>query len=76
MDQADLLDYMYKHVQFDEIPFTSDPLYDHRQIYTHETSYMPYGIYENIEATVAFDIQLEKESEHSFCRRYKYSIHA
>ena len=62
IDQADLLDYMYKHVQFDEIPFTSDPLYDHHQIYTHETSYMPYGIYENIQATVAFDIQLEKES--------------
>ena len=63
VDQADLLDYMYKHVQFDEIPFTSDPLYDHHQIYTHETSYIPYGIYENIEATVAFDIQLEKESD-------------
>ena len=63
VDQEDLLDYMYKHVQFDEIPHVHDPLYDHRQIYTHETSYMPYGIYENIEATVAFDIQMEKESD-------------
>ena len=40
LDQADLLEYMYQHVQFDEIPFANDPLYDHRQIYTHENTYM------------------------------------
>ena len=63
LDQADLLDYMYQHVQFDEIPFTNDPLYDHRQIYTHENAYMPFGIYEDIQATIAFDMEMENENE-------------
>ena len=63
LDQADLLDYMYQHVQFDEIPFTNDPLYDHRQIYTHENAYMPFGIYEDIQATVAFEMEMENENE-------------
>ena len=40
LDQADLLDYMHQHVQFDEIPFSHDPLYDHRQIYSHENAYI------------------------------------
>ena len=62
VDQAELLDYMYQHVQFDEIPFVHDPLYDHHQIYSHDTSYIPFGLYENIQATVAFDIELGKEA--------------
>ena len=62
LDQADLLEYMYQHVQFDEIPFANDPLYDHRQIYTHENTYMPFGIYENIQATVAFEMEMENET--------------
>ena len=66
MDQAELLDYMYQHVQFDEIPFVNDPLYDHRQIYSHDTSYILYGLYENIQATVAFDIELEKEANTAY----------
>ena len=63
LDQADLLDYMYQHVQFDEIPFVNDPLYDHRQIYTHENAYMPFGIYEDIQATVAFEMEMENETD-------------
>ena len=34
LSNDDLIEYMYQHVQFDEIPFDSDPLYDHRQIYS------------------------------------------
>ena len=66
VNQAELLDYMYQHVQFDEIPFVNEPLYDHRQIYSHETSFMPYGLYENIQATVAFDIEIAKESNTAY----------
>ena len=57
LDQAD------QHVQFDEIPFSHDPLYDHRQIYLHENVYMPFGIYENVQATVSFEIELENEKD-------------
>ena len=63
LDQHDLLEYMYQHVQFDEIPFDHDPLYDHRQIYSHETAYIPYGIYKDIQESVAFEIEIEKEKE-------------
>ena len=54
---------MYNHVVFDEIPFEMDPLYDHRQIYSHEMAHIEYGLYENIQASVAFEIALEKENE-------------
>ena len=70
LDQADLLDYMYQHVQFDEIPFSQDPLYDHRHIYTHENEYMQFGIYENVQATVAFEIEMEKRREYSEYRKF------
>ena len=70
MDQADLLEYMYQHVQFDEIPFANDPLYDHRQIYTHENTYMPFGIYENIQATVAFEMEMENENDYNEYRKF------
>ena len=59
LDHADLLDYMYQHVQFDEIPFSHDPLYDHRQIYTHENAFMPFGLYEDVQATIAFEMEIE-----------------
>ena len=62
VDQAELLDYMYQHVQFDKIPFVHNPLYDHHQIYSHDTSYIPFGLYENIQATVAFEIELGKQA--------------
>ena len=63
LDHADLLDYMYQHVQFDEIPFSHDPLYDHRQIYTHENAFMPFGIDEDVQASVVFEIEIENEKE-------------
>ena len=63
LDHADLLDYMYQHVQFDEIPFSHDPLYDHRQIYTHENAFMPFGIYEDVQATIAFEMEIENEKD-------------
>ena len=66
LDHADLLDYMYQHVQFDEIPFSQDPLYDHRQIYTHENAFMPFGIYEDVQAAVAFEMEIENEKEISY----------
>ena len=56
---------MYQHVQFDEILFDSDPLYDHRQIYSHETSHIKYSLYENIEATAAFNLHMQNENESS-----------
>ena len=63
LDHADLLDYMYQHVQFDEIPFSHDHLYDHRQIYTHENAFMPFGIYEDVQATIAFEMEIENEKD-------------
>ena len=60
LDHADLLDYMYQHVQFDEIPFSHDPLYDHRQIYIHENAFIPFGIYEDVQASVEFEIENRK----------------
>ena len=78
LDQADLLDYMYQHVQFDEIPFSHDPLYDHRHIYTHDNAYMPFGIYENVQATVAFEMEMEKETNimniESFNTAYMHNV--
>ena len=65
-NKAELLDYMYQHVQFDEIPFVNDPLYDHHQIYSHDTLYIPFGLYKNIQATVAFDIELGKEANTTY----------
>ena len=63
LSNDDLIEYMYQHVQFDEIPFHSDPLYDHRQIYSHETAHIEYGLYEDIEATAAFNLHMQNENE-------------
>ena len=51
MNDDDLYEYMFNHVAFDEIPYDKDPLYDHREIYTHETSNIEYGLYENLLGT-------------------------
>ena len=63
LSNDELIEYMYQHVQFDEIPFDSDPLYDHRQIYSHEMAHIEYGLYENIEVTAAFNIHMQNEKE-------------
>ena len=63
LDHANLLDYMYQHVQFDEMPFSHDPLYDYRQIYTHENAFMPFGLYEDVQATIAFEMEIENEKD-------------
>ena len=63
LSNDDLIEYIYQHIKFDEIPFDSDPLYDHRQIYSHETAHIEYGLYENIEALVAFSIHMHNEKE-------------
>ena len=63
LTHKELIEYMYQHIQFDEMPFEKDPLYDHRQIYMHETAHIEYGLYENIEASAAFNYQIQKESE-------------
>ena len=63
LSNDDLTEYMYQHVQFDEIPFDSDLLYDHRQIYSHETDHLEYSLYENIEATAAFNLHMQNENE-------------
>ena len=63
LSNDDLSEYMYQHVQFDEISFDSDLLYDHRQIYSHETDHLDYGLYENIEATAAFNLHMQNENE-------------
>ena len=65
LSSDDLIEYMYQHVQFDKILFDSDPLYDHRQIYSHETAHIEYGLYENIEATAAVNLHMQKENEGS-----------
>ena len=62
LSDDDLIEYMYQHVQFDEIPF-DDPLYDHRQIYSHDMSHIEYGLYEDIEATAAFYVHMQKDNE-------------
>ena len=63
LSNSDLIECMYQHVQVDEIPFDSHPLYDHRQIYSHETVHIEYGLYENIEATAAFNLHMQNENE-------------
>ena len=63
LTHEELIEYMYQHIQFDEIPFESNPLYDHWQIYTHETAHIEYGLYENIEASAAFNYQIQKENK-------------
>ena len=63
LSNDDLIEYMYQHVQFDEILFDSDPLYDHRQIYSYEIAHIEYGLYENIEATAAFNLHMQKEMD-------------
>ena len=63
LSNEDLVEYMYQHVQFDEIPFDSDPLYDHRQIYSHDTSHIEYGLYENIETTASFYVHMQEGKE-------------
>ena len=65
LSNDDLIEYMYQHVQFDEIPFDSDPLYDHRQIYSHETAHIEYSLYENIKAAAAFNLCMHNENESS-----------
>ena len=62
---GDLVEYMYQHVQFDEIPFDNDPFYDHRQIYSHDMSHIEYGLYEYIEATAAFYIHMQEDNENT-----------
>ena len=46
LTHEELIEYMYQHIQFDEMPFESNPLYDQRQIYTQETAHIEYGLYE------------------------------
>ena len=65
LSNDDLIEYMYQHVQFDKIPFDSDPLYVHRQIYSHETAHIKYSLYQNIEATAAFNLHMQNENESS-----------
>ena len=65
LSNDDLIEYMYQHVQFDEIPFDSDPLYDHRQIYLYKTVHIEYGLYEDIEATAVFNLHMQNENERS-----------
>ena len=60
LPDEELIEYMYQHVQFDEMPFETDKLYDHHQIYTHDTAHIKYGLYENIEVTAAFEMYLHK----------------
>ena len=62
LSNDELIEYMYQHIRF-EIPFDSDPLYDRRQIYTHVTAHIEYGLYENIEASAAFSFRLQTENE-------------
>ena len=54
-----------KHVNFDEIPFESDSLYNHQQIYTHEPIHIEYGLYANLEASAAFEMHIHQEPEQS-----------
>ena len=75
LSNDDLIEYMYQHVQFDEIPFDSDPLYDHRQIYSHETAHIEYSLYENIEATAAFNLHMQNENENE-SSNLKIRIHS
>ena len=63
LSNDNIIEYMYQHVQFDKIPFDSDPLYDHRQVYCHETAHIEYGLYKNIEATAAFHLHMLNENE-------------
>ena len=63
LSDHNLIEYMYQHVQFDEIPFDVDPLYDHRQIYSHDMSHIEYGLYEDIEATAAFYVHMQEDNE-------------
>ena len=70
LSNGDLVEYMYQHVQFDEIPFDSDPLYDHRQIYSHDMSHIEYGLYEDIEATAAFYVHMQEDNENA-CTEHK-----
>ena len=63
LTHEELIEYMYQHIQFDEMPFDNDPLCDHRQIYTHETAHIEYGLYENIEASAAFSFQIQQGSQ-------------
>ena len=51
-----LIEYMYQMVLYAE----SDELYDHWQIYTHDTAHIEYGLYENIEASTAFGMYLHR----------------
>ena len=65
LSDGDLIEYMYQHVQFDEKPFEDDPLYDHRQIYSHDMSHIEYGFYEDIEATAEFYVHMQKDNENT-----------
>ena len=70
LSNGDLVENMYQHVQFDEIPFDSDPLYDHRQIYSHDRSHIEYRLYEDIEATAAFYVHMQEDNENA-CTEHK-----
>ena len=61
LSDGDLIEYMYQHVQFNKISFDDDPLYDHRKIYSHDMSHIEYGFYEDIEATAAFYVHMQKD---------------
>ena len=65
LSDGDLIEYMYQHVQFNKIPFDDDPLYDHRQIYSHDMSHIEYGLYEDIEATAAFYVHMQKDNDNT-----------
>ena len=45
LKHEELIEYMYHNIRFEEMPFHTDPLYDHRQIYTHDTAHIEYGLY-------------------------------
>ena len=65
LSNDNLIEYIYQYVQFDKIPFDRDPLYDHRQIYSHEIAHIKYGLYKNIEAAAAFNLHMQNENKSS-----------
>ena len=68
---------MFNHVAFDEIPYDKDPLYDHREIYTHETSNIEYGLYENLLGTAQLlhSIDSDRNQIHiDECAQYMHDL--
>ena len=77
MNDDDLYENMFNHVAFDEIPFEKDPLYDHRQIYTHEMSNIEYGLYENLLGTAQLlhSINSDRNQLHiDECTQYMHDL--